>query len=133
MLPSLDWKWESCNCRSAGGVKAELGFELFLNLISDVEILTEGLADLSHSYCTNSEKNLFSFSFTFPPSLNINNSFFFSLWICSSCFRNESRSAVRIKVLDVLSFVLSINRQFYEVGLCLGVPPEVSGGWESLW
>ncbi|XP_037239210.1 tuberin isoform X3 [Falco rusticolus] len=29
-------------------------------------------------------------------------------------FRNESRSAVRIKVLDVLSFVLSINRQFYE-------------------
>ncbi|KAJ7416815.1 Tuberin [Willisornis vidua] len=30
-------------------------------------------------------------------------------------FRNESRSAVRIKVLDVLSFVLSINRQFYEV------------------
>ncbi|XP_075755960.1 tuberin isoform X2 [Pelodiscus sinensis] len=29
-------------------------------------------------------------------------------------FRNEHRSAVRIKVLDVLSFVLSINRQFYE-------------------
>ncbi|NWS19744.1 TSC2 protein, partial [Pachyramphus minor] len=29
-------------------------------------------------------------------------------------FRNEGRSAVRIKVLDVLSFVLSINRQFYE-------------------
>ncbi|NXU47588.1 TSC2 protein, partial [Turnix velox] len=29
-------------------------------------------------------------------------------------FRNESRSAVRIKVLDVLSFVLSINREFYE-------------------
>uniref|UniRef100_A0A8C3V420 Tuberin n=1 Tax=Catharus ustulatus TaxID=91951 RepID=A0A8C3V420_CATUS len=29
-------------------------------------------------------------------------------------FRNESRSAVRIKILDVLSFVLSINRQFYE-------------------
>ncbi|XP_059572449.1 tuberin isoform X3 [Alligator mississippiensis] len=29
-------------------------------------------------------------------------------------FRNESRSAVRTKVLDVLSFVLSINRQFYE-------------------
>ncbi|XP_074960740.1 tuberin isoform X5 [Phalacrocorax aristotelis] len=29
-------------------------------------------------------------------------------------FRNETRSAVRIKVLDVLSFVLSINRQFYE-------------------
>uniref|UniRef100_A0A6I8N2E2 Tuberin n=1 Tax=Ornithorhynchus anatinus TaxID=9258 RepID=A0A6I8N2E2_ORNAN len=29
-------------------------------------------------------------------------------------FRNEPRSAVRIKVLDVLSFVLSINRQFYE-------------------
>ncbi|XP_057343805.1 tuberin isoform X3 [Manis pentadactyla] len=29
-------------------------------------------------------------------------------------FRHESRSAVRIKVLDVLSFVLLINRQFYE-------------------
>lgn len=29
--------------------------------------------------------------------------------------RSESRSAVRIKVLDVLSFVLLINRQFYEV------------------
>ncbi|XP_015346400.1 tuberin isoform X5 [Marmota marmota marmota] len=29
-------------------------------------------------------------------------------------FRNEPRSAVRIKVLDVLSFVLLINRQFYE-------------------
>ncbi|XP_041531975.1 tuberin isoform X7 [Microtus oregoni] len=29
-------------------------------------------------------------------------------------FRNECRSAVRIKVLDVLSFVLLINRQFYE-------------------
>ncbi|XP_019568658.2 tuberin isoform X2 [Rhinolophus sinicus] len=29
-------------------------------------------------------------------------------------FRSEARSAVRIKVLDVLSFVLLINRQFYE-------------------
>ncbi|KAH0631742.1 hypothetical protein JD844_019499 [Phrynosoma platyrhinos] len=29
-------------------------------------------------------------------------------------FRNESRSAVRINVLHVLSFVLSVNRQFYE-------------------
>nr|XP_036857684.1 tuberin isoform X6 [Manis javanica] len=29
-------------------------------------------------------------------------------------FRHESRSAVRIRVLDVLSFVLLINRQFYE-------------------
>ncbi|XP_037669896.1 tuberin isoform X4 [Choloepus didactylus] len=29
-------------------------------------------------------------------------------------FRSEPRSAVRIKVLDVLSFVLLINRQFYE-------------------
>ncbi|KAM6424528.1 tuberin isoform 5-T5 [Liasis olivaceus] len=29
-------------------------------------------------------------------------------------FRNESRSAVRIKVLHVLSFVLSVNRQLYE-------------------
>ncbi|XP_032086044.1 LOW QUALITY PROTEIN: tuberin [Thamnophis elegans] len=29
-------------------------------------------------------------------------------------FRNESRGAVRIKVLHVLSFVLSVNRQLYE-------------------
>ncbi|XP_041433937.1 tuberin isoform X1 [Xenopus laevis] len=29
-------------------------------------------------------------------------------------FRNESRSVVRMKVLDVLSVALSINRQFYE-------------------
>ncbi|XP_066546134.1 tuberin isoform X3 [Amia ocellicauda] len=29
-------------------------------------------------------------------------------------FRNETRSAIRIKVLDVLSFVLSTNRQLYE-------------------
>ncbi|KAM3826912.1 tuberin isoform 3-T3 [Vipera latastei] len=29
-------------------------------------------------------------------------------------FRNESRSAVRIKVVHVLSFVLSVNRQLYE-------------------
>ncbi|XP_040212417.1 tuberin isoform X3 [Rana temporaria] len=29
-------------------------------------------------------------------------------------FRNESRCIVRMKVLDVLSFALSINRQFYE-------------------
>ncbi|XP_053550489.1 tuberin isoform X2 [Bombina bombina] len=29
-------------------------------------------------------------------------------------FRNETRSIVRMKVLDVLSFSLSINRQFYE-------------------
>ncbi|XP_044160147.1 tuberin isoform X2 [Bufo gargarizans] len=29
-------------------------------------------------------------------------------------FRNESRCVVRMKVLDVLSFALSINRQFYE-------------------
>lgn len=35
--------------------------------------------------------------------------------------RNESRSAVRIKVLDVLSFVLLINRQFYEVRVLVGV------------
>lgn len=34
---------------------------------------------------------------------------------CLSPCRHESRSAVRIKVLDVLSFVLLINRQFYEV------------------
>lgn len=33
----------------------------------------------------------------------------------------------------MLSFVLSINRQFYEVGAGLGVPAEVSGGWQSLW
>ncbi|GAB5583199.1 tuberin isoform X5 [Prionailurus iriomotensis] len=35
--------------------------------------------------------------------------------------RNESRSAVRIKVLDVLSFVLLINRQFYEEELISSV------------
>ncbi|MGH0137685.1 UNVERIFIED_CONTAM: hypothetical protein FKN15_021798 [Acipenser sinensis] len=29
-------------------------------------------------------------------------------------FRNETRSDIRIKVLDILSFVLSINRQLYE-------------------
>uniref|UniRef100_A0A3B3REN6 Tuberin n=1 Tax=Paramormyrops kingsleyae TaxID=1676925 RepID=A0A3B3REN6_9TELE len=29
-------------------------------------------------------------------------------------FRNETRSAIRVKVLDVLSFVLSTNRQLYE-------------------
>ncbi|KAM8961640.1 tuberin isoform 2-T2 [Pelodytes ibericus] len=29
-------------------------------------------------------------------------------------FRNETRSIIRMKVLDVLSFALSINRQFYE-------------------
>lgn len=34
---------------------------------------------------------------------------------CAPAPRSESRSAVRIKVLDVLSFVLLINRQFYEV------------------
>lgn len=34
---------------------------------------------------------------------------------CALASRSESRSAVRIKVLDVLSFVLLINRQFYEV------------------
>lgn len=34
---------------------------------------------------------------------------------CAPVPRSESRSAVRIKVLDVLSFVLLINRQFYEV------------------
>ncbi|XP_029802286.1 tuberin [Suricata suricatta] len=36
-------------------------------------------------------------------------------------FRSESRSAVRIKVLDVLSFVLLINRQFYEEELISSV------------
>lgn len=36
-------------------------------------------------------------------------------------FRHESRSAVRIKVLDVLSFVLLINRQFYEEELISSV------------
>lgn len=29
--------------------------------------------------------------------------------------------------------MLSINRQFYEVGAGLGVPGEVSGGWQSFW
>ncbi|XP_045848746.1 tuberin isoform X7 [Meles meles] len=36
-------------------------------------------------------------------------------------FRSEARSAVRIKVLDVLSFVLLINRQFYEEELISSV------------
>ncbi|XP_055991187.1 tuberin isoform X2 [Sorex fumeus] len=36
-------------------------------------------------------------------------------------FRQEPRSAVRIKVLDVLSFVLLINRQFYEEELISSV------------
>ncbi|KAJ8383689.1 hypothetical protein AAFF_G00215310 [Aldrovandia affinis] len=36
-------------------------------------------------------------------------------------FRNESRSAIRVKVLDVLSFVLSTNRQLYEEELIEGV------------
>ncbi|XP_054991382.1 tuberin isoform X2 [Sorex araneus] len=36
-------------------------------------------------------------------------------------FRHEPRSAVRIKVLDVLSFVLLINRQFYEEELISSV------------
>ncbi|KAG9337413.1 hypothetical protein JZ751_028834 [Albula glossodonta] len=39
-------------------------------------------------------------------------------------FRNESRSAIRIKVLDVLSFVLSTNRQLYEVSQLLSGPAE---------
>lgn len=34
----------------------------------------------------------------------------------SICGRNETRSGIRVKVLDVLSFVLSTNRQLYEVG-----------------
>lgn len=37
--------------------------------------------------------------------------------------RNEARSAVRIKVLDVLSFVLLINKQFYEVRVRHGLEP----------
>ncbi|XP_045397114.1 tuberin isoform X1 [Lemur catta] len=36
-------------------------------------------------------------------------------------FRSESRGAVRIKALDVLSFVLLINRQFYEEELISSV------------
>uniref|UniRef100_A0A8C9SA23 Tuberin n=1 Tax=Scleropages formosus TaxID=113540 RepID=A0A8C9SA23_SCLFO len=41
--------------------------------------------------------------------------------------RNESRSAIRIKVLDVLSFVLSINRQIYEEELIeMVVIPQLS-------
>lgn len=39
---------------------------------------------------------------------------------CAPPPRNELRSAVRIKVLDVLSFVLLINRQFYEVCIHAG-------------
>ncbi|KPP69040.1 tuberin-like [Scleropages formosus] len=42
-------------------------------------------------------------------------------------FRNESRSTIRIKVLDVLSFVLSINRQIYEEELIeMVVIPQLS-------
>lgn len=103
----------------------DLNFQLFLNLISGVETLTEDSADLSLFQLRRS----FLFYFSFPPFPKHQQLLFYSLWICFSCSRNESRSAVRIKVLDVLSFVLSINRQFYEVGVCLGVP----GGWESLW
>uniref|UniRef100_A0A8C8S9H7 Tuberin n=1 Tax=Pelusios castaneus TaxID=367368 RepID=A0A8C8S9H7_9SAUR len=40
--------------------------------------------------------------------------FFFIFFWSDQRNKNECRSAVRIKVLDVLSFVLSINRQFYE-------------------
>lgn len=32
--------------------------------------------------------------------------------------RNESRTVIRIKVLHILSFVLSTNRQLYEVSAC---------------
>lgn len=37
-----------------------------------------------------------------------------SFW-CHSANRNESRTVIRIKVLHILSFVLSTNRQLYEV------------------
>lgn len=48
-----------------------------------------------------------------------------SLPLCPFPRRSEPRSAVRIKVLDVLSFVLLMNRQLYEVGVACdpGPPP----------
>lgn len=49
---------------------------MFLNLISDVETLTEGSADLSQLLFQLWKNFLFSFSFTLSPFLNINNSFF---------------------------------------------------------
>uniref|UniRef100_A0A4W5K0I2 TSC complex subunit 2 n=1 Tax=Hucho hucho TaxID=62062 RepID=A0A4W5K0I2_9TELE len=43
-------------------------------------------------------------------------------------FRNESRSVIRIKVLHILSFVLSTNRQLYEEELIeVAVIPHLSG------
>ncbi|XP_038817289.1 tuberin isoform X1 [Salvelinus namaycush] len=43
-------------------------------------------------------------------------------------FRNESRSVIRIKVLHILSFVLSTNRQLYEEELIeMVVVPQLSG------
>ncbi|KAM3864922.1 tuberin isoform 2-T2 [Diretmus argenteus] len=43
-------------------------------------------------------------------------------------FRNESRSVIRIKVLHILSFVLSTNRQLYEEELIeVVVIPQLSG------
>ncbi|XP_036829665.1 tuberin isoform X2 [Oncorhynchus mykiss] len=43
-------------------------------------------------------------------------------------FRNESRSVIRIKVLHILSFVLSTNRQLYEEELIeVVVVPQLSG------
>ncbi|XP_061686643.1 tuberin isoform X1 [Syngnathoides biaculeatus] len=43
-------------------------------------------------------------------------------------FRNESRSVIRIKVLHILSFVLSTNRQLYEDELIeMVVIPQLSG------
>lgn len=38
---------------------------------------------------------------------------------CYFADRNESRTVIRIKVLHILSFVLSTNRQLYEVCMCV--------------
>ncbi|XP_077574315.1 tuberin isoform X2 [Stigmatopora nigra] len=49
-------------------------------------------------------------------------------WLMEKFFRNESRSLIRIKVLHILSFVLSTNRQLYEDELIeMVVIPLLSG------
>uniref|UniRef100_A0A8K9V8C1 Tuberin n=1 Tax=Oncorhynchus mykiss TaxID=8022 RepID=A0A8K9V8C1_ONCMY len=57
--------------------------------------------------------------FSFPPLPPL---------LLSSSHRNESRSVIRIKVLHILSFVLSTNRQLYEEELIeVVVVPQLSG------
>ncbi|XP_077461771.1 tuberin isoform X6 [Stigmatopora argus] len=49
-------------------------------------------------------------------------------WLMEKFFRNESRSVIRIKVLHILSFVLSTNRQLYEDELIEMVVIPLLGG-----